>query len=241
MKYGFSRPGKWFQTDSEPTLESQPQTLVVSVFTNPLDWVENMRQNPLNAPAHKNMGWADFVATPWVRKRSHLDETLGVANCSFGFSFEEVVPCMTKRDPLSDSFPLYELHPASSVTHAGEPYSSLLELRADKIRNFLSAATFDGVVDLISVHYEDLVWDEDHADDGSYSTLPFPGIAGLLEKIRDRTSLIPDVDAGWISDEDGIFKAEPLGFERGKLDAHYVQWIDDHVDWGAEKLIDYSP
>jgi hypothetical protein len=239
VKYGFSRPGKWFQ--SEPALESYPPTLVVSVFLNPLDWVENMRQSPINAPAHKGMNWSEFVGTAWVRKRSHLDEILSGtvnANCSFGFLFEEVIPCMTERDPQSDAFPLYELHPASSLSHAGDPYSSILELRADKIRNFLTA--FNGVVDLISVRYEDLVWAEDYTDDGSYLTLPFPGFAGLLERIRDRTSLIPDVDAGWISDEDGTFKAEPLGVGAVKLDSHYVQWMTDHVDWDAEKLVGYS-
>jgi hypothetical protein len=242
--YGFSRPGKWFQTEPKNTLESQPRSLVVSVFLNPLDWVENMRQNPINAPAHKGMDWQDFVASPWVRKRSHLDDTISDtadANCSFGFSFEEVVPCMTERDPQSDSFPLYELHPASSISHAGDPYSSILELRADKIRNFLSAEAFNGVVDLISIRYEDLIWSEDAIDDSSYSTLPFPGIAGLIDMICDRTSLAPDVDAGWVSDRDGTFRAKQLGVEAAKLDSHYVQWINDHVDWDVEKIVGYGP
>ena len=128
------------------------------------------------------MNSSQFVGTAWVRKRSHLDETLSGtinANCSFGFSFEEVVPYMTERDPQSDAFPLYKLHPATSLSRAGDPYSNILELRADKTRNFLSAATFDGVVDLISVRYEDLVWAEDYTDDGAYLTLPFPRILGL--------------------------------------------------------------
>ncbi|KAL3822968.1 hypothetical protein ACHAXA_011683 [Cyclostephanos tholiformis] len=242
--YGFSRPGKWFQSEPKHTIASQSQTLVVSVFLNPLDWVENMRRHPINAPAHKGMDWHDFVTSPWVRKRSHLDDAISGtadANCSFGFSFEEVVPCKTARDPQSDSFPLYELHPASSISHAGDPYSSILELRADKIRNFLSAVAFDGVVDLISVRYEDLVWNEDAVDDNLYSTLPIPGIAGLLDMIRDRTSLVPDVDAGWVSDEDGTFEAEQLGVGAAKLDSHYVQWMNDHVNWEVEKLIGYSP
>lgn len=242
VKYGFSRPGKWFQTNPDPASVPMPRLLVVSVFLNSLDWVENMRQNPINAPAHKGMDWSDFVSSPWVRKRSQLDETLaGTTNatCSFGFSFEEVVPCMTERDPQSDSFPLYELHPASSGSQAGEPYSNLLELRTDKIRNFLSTATFNGVVDLIPVRYEDLVSSEDFSDDNSYSTLPYPGIVGLLEEVRDRTSLVPDIEI--ISDKDGLFIAEPLGVGAAKLDVNFVQWMDEHVDWDVEMLIGYSP
>ena len=235
VKYGLNRrPGKWFQ--SEPV---EPQTLVISVFLNPFDWIELMRQRPINAPSHQDMEWADFVTTPWERKRSNLDEALTDtknANCSYGFNYEEIIPCMTKRDPQSDTFPLYELHPLG-----GDPYLSLLQLRADKIRNFLNVANFDGVIDFIHMRYEDLVWDEEYTDDATYLSLPFPGIAGLLEKIRDQTSLTPDASAGWISDEDGFFKAEPLGVGVTNLDPYYLQWMDDHVDWDVEMMVGYSP
>lgn len=236
VKYGLTRPGKWFQ--SEP-VEPIPQTLVISVFLNPFDWIELMRQRPINAPAHKDMEWADFLTSPWERKRSDLDEALTDtknANCSYGFYFEEIIPCTTKRDPQNPNFPLYELHPLG-----GGPYSSLLELRADKIRNFLNVANFDGVIDFIHMRYEDLVWDEEYTDDATYLSLPFPGIAGLLEKIRDQTSLTPDASAGWISDEDGFFKAEQLGVGATNLDPYYLQWMDDHVDWDVEKMVGYSP
>ncbi len=102
------------------------------------------------------MNSSQFVGTAWVRKRSHLDETLSGtinANCSFGFSFEEVVPYMTERDPQSDAFPLYKLHPATSLSRAGDPYSNILELRADKTRIFLSGGLFDVVLELLCFRF----------------------------------------------------------------------------------------
>jgi len=124
-----------------------------------------------------------------------------------------------------------------SGAFAGDPYSSVLELRADKIRNFLGAATFEGVVDSIVVHYEDLVWDEDYR----HLSKPYPGISGLLEEIDDRTNLIPDESAGWINDDEDYFKAIALGVGTTKLDPYYVHWMDEHVDWDVELLVGYSP
>jgi len=239
VKYGLqNRPGKFFQKD--PNDESIPQTLVISTFLNPFDWVELMRQQPINAPSHKEMEWSDFITSPWERKRSNLDLALtntSHANCSYGFSFNEIIPCMTKRDPTSDTFPLYELHPPSSGFLAGDSYASILSLRADKIRNFLSVANFEGVVDFIHMRYEDLIWDGHTSD----TSLPFPGIAGLLEKIRDQTSLIPNPTAGWISDGEGFFKAKPLGVGTTELDPYYLQYMNEHVDWEVELLVGYQP
>ncbi len=127
-----------------------------------------MRQNPINAPAHKDMDWAEFVTSEWTRKRSGLDHEIAdpsSVQCSFGFSYEEVVPCLTQRDPDSDSFPLYELRHPSKNYKPNRPYSNLLRLRSDKIQNFLNCANFDGVVDLITLRYEDLVWNGGVTDD----------------------------------------------------------------------------
>jgi len=248
VKYGFQRPGKYFQ--SEPKYTGPiPQTLVISTYLNIFDWVELMRQNPIDAPTHKDLEWSDFVTSSWDRKRSNLDDALGGntdnANCSYGFHFEEIIPCMTNRKPGSDKFPLYELHPSKALAGdpalAGEPYANLLELRTDKIQHFLNVAKYDGVAKSIHMRYEDLLWDESYTDDATYLTLPFPGIAGLLEKIRDETSLVPDVNAGWISDEDGVFKAEPLGVGATKLDPYYLEYMNEHVDWDIEMLVGYSP
>lgn len=235
VRYGFSRPGKWFQS---PPTAPIPKTLVIAVFLNPYDWVELLRQRPINAPTHEGMEWSAFVASPWERKRSDLDNALSdpaAAECSCGFAFDEVVPCRTRRDPLLDSFPLYELRPGDE----GAPHANVLELRANKIVNFLSARDFEGVADLVSVRYEDLVRERERANEASPSTLPFPGMAGLLETIRDRTLLVPDMGAGWISDEE--YTAEALGVGATNLDPDYVQWMEENVDWNVEMLVGYSP
>lgn len=205
-----------------------------------------MRQNPINAPAHANMEWSEFVTSNWERTRSNLDSIVvdtSTESCSFGFSFHEIIPCHTQRDPDSDDFPLYELRHSPSNgfdTNTDKPYSNLLELRADKIQNFLSTAHYPEVVHLIKLRYEDLVWESEfYTDDASPLTLPFPGIAGLLEKIRDHTTLTPDVSAGWILDEKGFFKAESLSVETG-IDEDYMTWLNEHIDWSVEALVGYG-
>ena len=242
VTYGFGRPGKFFQSP----VATNHSTLVISMFINPYDWVEQMRLKPINAPAHKNMKWTDFLESPWERTRSPLDSSVldtSKERCSFNFTYHEIIPCHTQRDPDSDDFPVYELqHPSSGFDATSDnAYSSILELRADKIQNHLSAAHFPGVVHLIKLRYEDLVWDSaSYSDEDTYLTLPFPGIAGLLETIRDHTTLAPDVTAGWILDETGYFKAEPLrvGIE---LDEDYVQAMEKGIDWDVEALIGYGP
>jgi hypothetical protein len=243
VAYGFGRPGKFFQ--APPTSSTSPDTLVIAVFINPTDWVEQMRRNPINAPSHKSMKWEDFLTSPWERTRSHLDSASSSSNelelCSFDFTYHEIIPCHTQRDPDSADFPLYELRHTQSGfdMDADIPYSNLLDLRADKIQNFLSTARFPGVVHLIKLRYEDLVWDSaTYTDDDSYLTLPFPGIAGLLETIRDHTTLTPDASAGWILDETGFFKAEPL--QGVDMNEDYVKFIEKHVNWSVEALIGYG-
>jgi hypothetical protein len=104
----------------------------------------------------------------------------------------------------------------------------------------LSTIHFPGVVQLIKIRYEDLVWDKaTYTDDDSYLTLPFPGIAGLLETIRDRTTLLPDVNAGWILDQESFFRAEPLREEDFNED--YVKMMEKQIDWSVEALVGYGP
>lgn len=246
INYGFERerPGKYFQA---PPSDEIPSTLVIATFLHPYDWLELMRERPINAPTHKDMVWSEFVNSPWKRMRSNLDNSISdpsSATCSFGFSYHEIIPCQTQRDPESDSFPLYELRhsPDGYNNDADEAYSNILDLRSDKILNFLSTAEYPGVVDLISLRYEDLIWDDGtYADDASVLSLPFPGIAGLLEKIRDRTTLVPDVNAGWILDEKDVFKAEHLRGNGTDFDPSFVEWIEGHLNWDVEKRIGYGP
>ncbi len=80
---------------------SLTSTLDIFVSLNVCDWIEFMRQNPIKAPAHKDMNWAEFVTSEWARERSGLDHEIvnpSSVECSFGFSHEEVIPCLTLRD-----------------------------------------------------------------------------------------------------------------------------------------------
>lgn len=63
----------------------------------------------------------------------------------------------------------------------------LLKLRSDKVQNVLGAA------DESSILFPDLVGDDGVRNDvdGDSPSLPFPGVADLLERIRDCTALCP--------------------------------------------------
>ena len=240
--YGFGRPGKFFQTPSLQT--NPPRTLVIAMFTNPFTWIEEMRLNPINAPAHTDMDWEDFITSPWERTRSNLDKNIVMDTssevCSFNFSYHEIVPCHTQRDEESDEFPLYEFRHSPSGefdSNCDSAYSSLLELREAKILHFLSTESFPGVMHLIKLRYEDLVRDSANCtNDALHLTLPFPGIGGLLEAIRDSTTLIP-VSAG--CDESGYFTAAPLNVEID--DEVYAMTMEKRINWQVEALVGYGP
>ena len=65
-----------------------------------------------------------------------------------------------------------------------------------------------------------------------------PGFVGLIEKIRDETSLVPNASTGWRNDEIGEFRAESL--HQAKLDPRYVAYMNRNVDWDVENLIGYD-
>ena len=47
-----TRSGQWFQNDEEAESSTSKTTLVLAIFLNACDWIELMRQNPINAPFH---------------------------------------------------------------------------------------------------------------------------------------------------------------------------------------------
>jgi hypothetical protein len=93
------------------------QSILLSVFRNPVDWVAAMREAPYHSPRHVAgfqtssngssrvipLPWKDFVETVWATKRTAFDlqlihedrveETTSGDVCREGFPLYEVVPC----------------------------------------------------------------------------------------------------------------------------------------------------
>lgn len=227
-----------FQKDNVK-LHNKNRTLVVAEFRNPYQYVLAMMDKPRKAIAHRQMkDWYTFVTTPWTTQRAASDEKY--ANrpdeplCQQQYSYKEVVPC--ERNPAPNEYltdkplrrsiresrrhrkgmvqdvPIYELKRDGS----GEPYASIVDLRADKIRNHvLEVRDFAFVEDVVVVRYEDLLQQ---------------GTASLLQSITDITGTPPHCDAT---------PPQPDRPQR-PIDPEFKKWMNEHVDWEAEAIVGYK-
>lgn len=210
----------WFQYEED--VDAFNDLYVVTMFRNPYDWVELMRRVPNHAPLHRTMGWNDFVETPWTMPRS--DRDLEMVNgedtrnrtahhrvCDQAFYYNEVVPCVEEERSVGHA--KYELRNDMS----GEAYESILQLRRDKILNFLSIEQYQGVKYFDAWKYEDLAME---------------GSAQLVRQLEAALGIKATCKP-----------LEPSAnkyVQRPKLDLDYVQWMQDHVDWDdSEALVGY--
>ena len=157
----FARHKHWFQDEHlvEDRLQHHP-AIVVIMFRNVYDWVNAMYTQAHHSPAHYDMLLYNFLATPWTMKRPRRDKSIKDRSnftCTQRFRFKEVIPCIRAKEPPRNNRPrrfrnsgwdpLYELRRDGS----GLPYSSIIYLRADKIRNFLNITNYKNVHVSISI------------------------------------------------------------------------------------------
>jgi hypothetical protein len=212
----------WFQYEED--VDAFNDLYVVAMFRNPYDWVELMRKVPYHSPLHVNMEWEQFVETPWTMPRSDRDLALNNNSnnrttsrqehrvCDQDFNYNEVVPCVAS-DAEHDNHAKYELRHDMS----GEPYESILDLRRDKILNYLSIEQYQGVKYFDAWKYEDLALE---------------GSAQLVRQLEHALGIKATCKPLEIS--------EAKFFRRPKLDLDCVEWMQDHVDWDdSEALIGY--
>ena len=239
VDYRLVRHKHWFQHDVVPGVRVN-RTLVIAQFRDPIYWVDAMRRKPHHAPMHHNKKWSTFVKIPWtLPKRPAQDEQFvqDLANnrslyethpCHENFEPHQIIACLRYPFPskkeyteyfqdsrllpsFSGQLPRYELKDDGS----GDHYNNILEMRADKIRNFLSIKDWDWIEEVYVVQYEKLVKQ---------------GTAALIAYIEDVTGL----------------KAQctptPPQQDRpsSALNSDFVNWMNKHVDWEAEKMIGYD-
>jgi hypothetical protein len=111
---------------------------------------------------------------------------------------------------MSRHKPFYELKQDGS----GEPFASIIDMRAAKINNFLETKDYPRVVDTWPVHYEYLL---------------AKGTRELLESISELTGVPYTCDP---------FPAQAARRKR-ELPPEYMDYVTEHVDWEAERLIGY--
>jgi len=219
----------WFQEDDE---KSHYPTLVIAQFRNIYEWTEAMRNVPHHAPEHLHLEWKEFVTKPWTMERPKRDEIHKDSNekvCYEKFRYNELISCIegSREDPdylewakktgykakhdFSGHKPIYELKQDGS----GEPFSSILEMRAAKIRNFLSLKEWKWISNSIPVQYEKLLSD---------------GTDFLLTQIEEELGIKRQCKA-----------VPPQNRKKRQLPPDYVKWMTENVDWESEGLIEYEP
>jgi hypothetical protein len=236
VRSGLTRWKHWFQENGDYSHYQrgdpgdERKTVVVAQFRGAYRWVEAMRAYPHHSQNHFDLDWQDFVTRSWTMPRRGKDVAFGdLAGgpmtvpgteqlCQVHFRPTDVIPCL-EHEPYVLTLPtgkgreihsLYELRNDGS----GQPYDSILELRADKIKNFLSIADFDGIQDFFPIQYEHMVAN---------------GTATLIRNLEQALGVkaqCPPID--------------PQSVPSRPFAPEYVEWMKEHVDWETEALIGYD-
>jgi hypothetical protein len=225
VRKSFSAWKHWFQIEN-PRVEN---AVVVAQFRNPYYWLEAMHRFPHHAPEHFDLDWKTFFNKPWTMRRYGEDvEFDGITakisdgspcSTSSGLGPHEVIPCMANwtivqdlghgESRIVDAF--YELRHDGS----GRPYSSLLELRRDKIYNFMSIADFSMVQNMYAVQYDDMVEE---------------GTDKLLRQLESALGVKAKCEP---------YPGKPL--PKKELSEEFKEYARTHVDWAAEAMLGYGP
>lgn len=226
-----SRYKHWFQYDDASKIPKH--TLAIAMFRDPITWTWAMKAVPHHAPEHLDLDWYDFVTTEWTMDRLYKDEAwrehkrkLGDTGriCQENFHFHEVVSCLTRPFPdgywgdhrkhrFSSHQPFYEMRLDDDQ---GRPYANVLEMRADKIRNFMDVSSYANVEGFWHYRYEALL---------------ASGTEELVRKIERAT--------GAKRHPEKCKTFDPQNRRKRSVDPEFVQHMIDHADWEAEALIGY--
>lgn len=214
-------------------------SIVLVVVRDPVDWIAAMREKPYHSPSHvlsinetgfAPLPWHEFVNRPWTLRgdgrnewelvRNPTDETI----CQENFHRMEVVPCEYNEtsgklaDPLIRGFaPIYEMQRDGT----GRPFRSIMELRAEKILNFvLEIPTLMDLSGFMIVRYEDVL------QDGTQFVLDqLQEILHLDDAHMRRCRVIPP-------------QPERLGSR--PVPSDFRRYVREHMDPDMERLLGYG-
>ncbi|KAL3905608.1 MAG: hypothetical protein SGILL_009609, partial [Bacillariaceae sp.] len=221
------RPGYFFQHEASSKQEQQPHpqdTIVLHLTLNIYDWQEQMRSSPEYAPNHVGvhdeghivpLPWHEFLLRPWAMDRPDRDSTFHNETgpvCQLGFHFNQVVSCVETPMGGTDN-PIYELN----GNKGGKPYESIIEMRADKLKNHQQVKKWKNVKKFITVPYE---------------TAGKEFKATILDEIEDF--------AGWKASCSGNV-LPPTREHSATMTKEMVQFVTQVTDWEAEALVSYEP
>ena len=225
VKKTFTRYKHWFQ---EPVFNRYPHdTLVIAQFRNPYDWFRAMQKKPHHMTEHvqyrDDKYFKEFMTIPWTTKRFGNDRWPNQTEpCQQHFEWKDIVSCQLHPMPteeferlhgkhtFSNHQPFYEMKNDGS----GEPYANIMEMRTDKILNFLTVKDYEGVADEWIIQYE---------------YLTTKGTKSFIDQITEVTG----VEA----------KCKPYPAQNRKkrqIDAKMADFIRSNLNWTVEKMIGYE-
>ena len=142
--------------------------------------------------------------------------------CQENFVYRDLVSCV--REPMPHSYynytirysehqPFYEMRNDGS----GQPYANILQLRTDKIRNFLSIRSYSHIADVWIVQYEYLLK---------------MGTNHFLQRIQEWTGVIPKC----IPESSQIRTFRKSRF----IEPEFAKHVRLHLNWTVESWIGYN-
>lgn len=140
------------------------------------------------------------------------------APCQEYFEWKDIISCQKVPLPkeeyevlkYSNHQPFYEMRNDGS----GKPYANIMEMRTDKIRNFLTVQDYEGV-DVWITQYEYLL---------------AKGTKSMIDEISRLTGIQPMCDPF----PPQVRKSRPIQVEM----ANYIR---NHLNWTVESWIGYGP
>ena len=218
-------------------------TLLITMFRNPYDWMEAMRVGPHHWPNHfrsisprnpegkrplyEFFPWQQFVAANMTL--AYDDVTVRPKLCQNGYPFGTVSPChkslktyppevrkdyQTDLSEMPDILPFSGTHPIYELRSDGTPFKHPLELRAAKIRDFLDIPNHWNLGGFMTLQHEDI---------------NMKGSAFLLEQVSKIVGMKPSCEPD-----------PPKRQKLKQLNPEWTAWISEHADWEAEASVGYS-
>jgi hypothetical protein len=224
IKTEYARFKHWFQNENSELVPPK-SAIVISMFRDPYDWVWAMKERPHHAHDHMNLPWLKFVTKPWIgngynRGKADLNITKEGkkwnVTCLERYSYVDIFPC-NRKDELHVSKDGYGDFKYELMHDGSErAYSSIVDLRKEKIENHLSVSKLEGPRAFYPFRYEDLYGN---------------GTEVLLNLVERSTGLNRNCTA---------VEAKGAKKEHKEVPKEYVSWMNRFVDWDVEGLIGYS-
>jgi hypothetical protein len=221
------------------------RSLVVVVVRDPVEWMAAMRELPYHSPNHLKgfrnvtnevipLTWQEFVNKPWTAVTSTIDLTLRDEDrhqpiCTNRFRIDEVTPCSLDNVTAQGApwnIPMKKWRGYSPVyeQRRGTPYEHLLQMRADKIVNWiLQIPLLMKIGGFAVVRYDDIL----NRGDEFF-------LKQVDAILHNRTSERQHLPARC-----STTPPQPHRIGKRTIPHDFREWINQNIDVDSEKIIRY--